>query len=308
MSPRQVGPRLVSVGNVIIDLAIAIPELPERGGDVVGSSSGGVPGGSFNTMVAAARQGLPAVYGGAHGSGPFGELVRAALAAASIEVLHELSSIDTGFDVALTDSEGERTFVTVFGAEATLSARALAEIRLETGDYLHVSGYGLLEATNGAVLAEWLPSVAAGVVVLVDPGPLVNDISPPVWAAARSRADWVSCNLREAQLMTGLADPDAASQALGDNVLVRLGADGCLLIVDGELTHVPGVAVAPVDTNGAGDAHVGAFLAALSRGATPHAAARLANACAAIAVTRRGPATSPTLAELAPLIDPATLE
>jgi sugar/nucleoside kinase (ribokinase family) len=300
--------RLVSVGNVIVDLTITIPELPERGGDVVGTSSGSVPGGSFNTMVAAVRQGLPAAYGGAHGTGPFGEQVRAALAVASIAILHEPSSIDTGFDVALTDSGGERTFVTVFGAEATLSARALAEIPLETGDYLHVSGYGLLETTNGAVLAQWLPSVPAGVVVLVDPGPLVNDIAPLVWAAARSRADWLSCNLREAQLLTGLADRDAAAQALGDNALVRLGAEGCLLTLDGASIHVPGFVVAAVDTNGAGDAHAGAFLAALSRGATPLAAARLANACAALAVSQRGPATSPTLAELAPLIDPATLE
>lgn len=300
--------RLVSVGSVIVDLAITIPELPERGGDVVGRSSGGVPGGSFNTMVAAVRQGLPAVYAGAHGSGPFGEQVRAALAAASIGLLHEPSPIDTGFDVALTDAQGERTFVTVFGAEATLSALALAEIEFETGDYLHVSGYGLLEATNGATLAEWLPSVPAGVVVLVDPGPLVSDIPPLFWAAARSRADWLSCNLREAQLMTAMAERDAAARALGKNTLVRLGADGCLLTLDAEPTHVPGFAVAAVDTNGAGDAHAGAFLAALSRGATPHAAARLANACAALAVSRRGPATAPTLAELGSLIDPATLE
>jgi len=46
-----------------------------------------------------------------------------------------------------------------------------------------------------------------------------------------------------------------------------------------------------------------AFLAALARGADPLAAARAANACAAIAVTRRGPATAPTLGELAQLLD-----
>ena len=42
-----------------------------------------------------------------------------------------------------------------------------------------------------------------------------------------------------------------------------------------------------VDTNGAGDAHSGAFIAALAAGAADTAAARSANAAAALSVTRR---------------------
>jgi sugar/nucleoside kinase (ribokinase family) len=62
---------------------------------------------------------------------------------------------------------------------------------------------------------------------------------------------------------------------------------------------VPGFAVDVVDTNGAGDAHSGAFIAALAAGAGDTAAARSANAAAALSVTRRGPATAPTREELA---------
>ncbi|HEX9518227.1 MAG TPA: PfkB family carbohydrate kinase, partial [Streptosporangiaceae bacterium] len=54
-----------------------------------------------------------------------------------------------------------------------------------------------------------------------------------------------------------------------------------------------------VDTNGAGDTHSGAFIAALAAGAAEIAAARSANAAAALSVTRRGPATAPTQDELA---------
>jgi sugar/nucleoside kinase (ribokinase family) len=49
-----------------------------------------------------------------------------------------------------------------------------------------------------------------------------------------------------------------------------------------------------VDSTGAGDAHAGVFLAALADGLDPAAAARRANAAAALAVTLPGPATSPT--------------
>jgi sugar/nucleoside kinase (ribokinase family) len=68
---------------------------------------------------------------------------------------------------------------------------------------------------------------------------------------------------------------------------------------------IGGFAVVAIDTNGAGDAHVGAFLAALSAGLAPDAAARHANAAAALAVTRDGPATAPTRAEVDALLEAA---
>jgi sugar/nucleoside kinase (ribokinase family) len=57
--------------------------------------------------------------------------------------------------------------------------------------------------------------------------------------------------------------------------------------------------VGVVDTNGAGDAHSGAFIAALAAGAADAVAARSANAAAAVSGTRPGPATAPTREELA---------
>ncbi|MGW6804084.1 PfkB family carbohydrate kinase, partial [Streptomyces sp. NPDC055039] len=62
---------------------------------------------------------------------------------------------------------------------------------------------------------------------------------------------------------------------------------------------VPGFPVEAVDSNGAGDAHVGAFLALLGQGHEPLTAARGANAAAAYAVGRRGPATAPDRTQLA---------
>jgi sugar/nucleoside kinase (ribokinase family) len=80
---------------------------------------------------------------------------------------------------------------------------------------------------------------------------------------------------------------------------VRTGADGCIVAEPGgEPRAVPGFAVTAVDSNGAGDAHVGAFMAALASGLAPLEAARRANASAAIAVTRMGPATGPTRDEV----------
>ena len=305
-------PRLVSVGNVIMDVTLRITALPERGGDVLARDTGTTPGGAFNTLVAGKRQGLACGYGGGHGTGPFGDRVRSALKAEGIEVLLDPSpNTDTGFDIALVDDEGERTFVTVFGAEASLSAHDLAAIRLGDNnlnehDLVHVSGYGLLESTNAAVLAPWISTIASGHTVLVDPGPLGSDIRAEVLAPVAVRADWLSCNLREALVLTGAVDARGAATALCKTwraVIIRLGPGGCLVAIDDDIAHVPGFAVAAIDTNGAGDAHTGAFLASLAAGEAPTAAALRANACAALAVTRSGPATAPTTAEVQQLLD-----
>jgi sugar/nucleoside kinase (ribokinase family) len=55
-----------------------------------------VAGGSgFNVLVAAARQGLPGVLAGTHGTGPFGDLARAAVAAAGLDLVHRPSRTST---------------------------------------------------------------------------------------------------------------------------------------------------------------------------------------------------------------------
>lgn len=63
---------------------LRVPHLPERGGDVLASAAGQTAGGGFNVLAAARRLGLPAVYAGGHGTGPFGDLVRTALAGEGI--------------------------------------------------------------------------------------------------------------------------------------------------------------------------------------------------------------------------------
>ena len=146
--------------------------------------------------------------------------------------------------------------------------------------------------------------------MVFDPGPLVTSIPPDALDRVLRRADWLTCNAREALLLTGAARPVDASRTLaervaghgrpGAGVLVRTGPDGCLLAFSAtNPVAVPGFQVTELDSNGAGDTHTGAFIAALATGADARQAARHANAAAAFSVTRRGPATAPTANELA---------
>ena len=298
--------RLLFAGEAIVDLLMAVPSLPERGGDLLATSSGIAVGGGFNVMVAAARQGLPVRYAGGHGTGPWGDLVRAALTRENIEILRPPDPrADTGFDVALVEPAGERTFVTSLGAESLpVPDGAWDAVAAGPGDVVYVSGYGLAAPASGPGLSAWAARLPAAVTLFVDPGPLVADIPPDILGPVARRTDWWSTNQREAALLTRAIEPAAAArrlQALMPRaaIMVRAGPAGCVLAsADGQLQEIPAPQVDAVDTTGAGDAHAGVFLAALAAGLpAPQAAAR-ANAAAALSTTRPGPATAPDRAEL----------
>lgn len=300
-------PRLVFTGNVIVDIVMTIDRMPDPGGDVIASSSGLTAGGGFNTMVAAHRDGLPVVFAGQYGSGAFGAIVRSALAEAGFEVAQPgIDDADSGYTIALVDASTERTFVTALGAEGHLTRADLDRVAVGPEDLVYVSGYSLAHPVNAESLPGWLEALPSGTRVLFDPSPLVDTFAPALLTRVLASSDVLSANAREARLMTGGDDLAAAAVALaartrGHAAIVRDGAAGCWVVrpeAPDQPVLVPGLPVRAVDSNGAGDAHGGVLAAALSRGDDLLTAARRANAAAAIAVTRRGPATAPTSAEI----------
>lgn len=283
--------RVVSTGNALVDVVALVSRLPERGGDVL--ASGGrleVGGGGFRALVAARAAGADAVFAGRIGTGPFGELVRDALASIGVPApLPPVLERDTGFVLTAIEPDGERTFMTVPGAES--AAPDLDTFAVSAGDVVHVHGYGLVMPTRGPALAAFVSSLPTGVVVLLDPGPFGADAAPDVLARLLPRVDWWSGTTEEARAATGLGDAAAAARLLASTVrrgaVVRQGADGCLLALrGGEVVHLPAPTVVAVDSNGAGDTHVGAFMAGLLRDDAPLDAARAANAAAAAFVAR----------------------
>jgi sugar/nucleoside kinase (ribokinase family) len=304
--------RLVFAGEAIVDVVLRVPALPERGGDMLATSAGVTAGGGFNVMAAAARQGLPVLYAGGHGTGPWGDLVRAALAAEGITILRPPDpALDTGFDVALVEPDGERTFATHVGAE-TVAVR-WDDLAAGPGDMVYVSGYGLAGAAGGRGedfgrqsfgTPPRISPLPPGTQLFIDPGPLVAQIPEEVLADVLGRCDWLSCNQREATLLTGVADPLEAARLLLQrtgraSVIVRTGPAGCVVGLRGqEIARIAAPAVQAVDTTGAGDTHAGVFIAGLADGLSAEQAALRANAAAAFSVTRPGPATSPARAVL----------
>ena len=63
----------------------------------------------------------------------------------------------------------------------------------------------------------------------------------------------------------------------------------------GVVHRIPPHAVIAIDTNGAGDTHIGSFVAKLAATGDAVVAAHYANVAAALPTTRKGPATAPAL-------------
>ncbi|NVZ52854.1 sugar kinase [Pseudomonas sp. B6002] len=301
--------RLLHTGQVIVDLVMALDTLPATGGDVLAQSASFEAGGGFNVMAAALRNGLPVVYLGRHGNGRFGDLARAAMQAEGVEIaLPASEGKDTGLCVSLTEASTERTFISHIGAEGDLSADDLASVTPHADDYVYVSGYSLLLDGKAQALLDWLLALPREITVVFDPGPLVKAPDSALMVALLPRIDIWTSNGPEALAFTGAG---TVAQALGELnrhlpedalLVVRDGPNGCWVSRQGKAEHVPGFKVKAVDSNGAGDAHAGVFLAGLANGLQPAEAARRANAAAALAVTRWGPATSPGTAEVDALL------
>jgi sugar/nucleoside kinase (ribokinase family) len=294
---------LLQMSGVVVDFVHRVKRLPARGEEVESETARLAAGGGFNAMAAAKRLGAEVAYGGALGVGPFADIARTALEREGVRVLRSSrAAIDQGVCVVLVDPQGERSFVSHHGAERAIAAADLAAIPAAEYEWVLLSGYSLYHPRSADVFAAWLEALPRGPRLLFDPGPVVAEIARPRLEAALARADWVSANRREAAALTGCDDPVQAAQTLArgrEGALVRAGADGCWLAgAEDTAAHVEGFAVEAIDTTGAGDAHDGAFIAAILQGRAPRVAAVIANAAAAISVTRQGPATAPTLAEV----------
>ena len=199
---------------MVVDVVLGVDSLPERGSDVAVAESSSLAGGGFNVMAAASRLGLPAVYGGILGFGPFATIAQNALRDEGIIVaLPPATGIDTGFVVALVEPDGERTFVTGIGAESTLTTSQLDDLFITESDVVYFSGYVLLHESNAVALLDMLARLPNETLFVFDPGPLVGDIANSHLDAVLKRVDWFTCNEHEAEVLTG-REPYGAAQEL----------------------------------------------------------------------------------------------
>ena len=295
----------ISTGSVLIDLPLHVRRVPSPGGAVTATSTGPAVGGGYTVVSAVARQGLPAALAATLGTGPNSAQVRAAMMLDGVELLVEELVGDIGTCTTLIEASGRRTFITTEGVEAEPQQEDLERLELQDGDWVYAAGYDLVHPTSSSVIVAWLLNLPDGVGLVIDLGPVQPEIPDDILMPILRRTTLLTGNhLEMTQLMSRLGSPDALRRACPDALIVRrTGVHGCeLWPAGGNRIEVPGFVRDVVDTTGAGDTHTGVLVVGLMDGLDVLDAARRANAAAAEAVSRKGPARAPRRDEIDALL------
>lgn len=298
--------RITVVGVITVDFVAHIPDFPQIGGHVSGTSLEvfpGAPGG--NVAAGLARWGIPTRFVGRTGGDSFGRLLREALDQEGVEQVPELESpsLNTTVVMVVVNQNG-------LGEPTSFSFReGCADLELDSGDVeraevtrdaraVFVDGILLMGEKNaGAAVAAAQAGRRAGLPVFFDPNLRIPEpVVPPdqrYWLdQVLPLVDVVLLNRHEALAIAGTDDPRRGAAYFLDRgaqtVVIKQGADGCYLGTAAQGLSLPGFKVQVADTSGAGDAFDAGFVAAWYEDRTPEEAARVANAAGALAATRKG--------------------
>jgi ribokinase len=286
------------VGSLNLDATVRVPRLPLPGETVMGRGHAHDTGGKgANQAVAAARLGRRVEMVGMVGGDDAGLRLLASLDAAGVGTagVRRSPSLATGLALIMVDDLAENTIVVIPGANGALTPGDLDWRPIGEAAVVLLQLEIPLETVEAAV------GLARGQVVL---NPAPGGLLPP---ELLSRVDVLVPNRTELAALVGAAPPATLAEAADlaralrgpRGIVVTLGAEGALVVADGQATHVPAPPVQAVDPTGAGDAFCAGLADALVGGAGLADAARWAVRCGAAAVTRRGAQASlPTRAEV----------
>jgi ribokinase len=298
-------------GSLNADLVFQVQTLPRPGETVLCPGYTLAAGGKgANQAAAAAKAGAAVRMVGHLGRDSFGDVLRQGLVQAGVDCAGvALAEAATGIAVIGVEPGGENQIMVASGANLATRADQVPDADLGPGVTLLCQN----EVDPAATFALLERAARRGARTILNLAP-----AAPLPAAVLDALDVLVVNQIEAAMAAGSRsgpdDPQALARALATRhaltCVVTLGGAGAIACTPGGGWRIGVLAVAPVDTTGAGDAFVGVLAAALDRGLELPDALRRASVAAGLACTRLGAQTSqPSAAEIEarlPDLAPAT--
>ncbi|RWH19265.1 sugar kinase [Mesorhizobium sp.] len=292
--------KLVSAGEILVEImAESIGQSFLEPGPLAGPFPSGAPA---IFIGQAAALGQPAGLIGAVGGDDFGQLNIDRLSALGADVsaiaVREGHATGTAFVAYRTDASRHFVFNIRNSAAGLLEMDDAAKRLLAGADHVHVMGSSLFsDRATDVALAAIAAVKAKGGTVSFDPN-IRREIMQA--SGTRQALDHVLAQTdvflpsgNELFLFSSASDEQAAvRELLGRGIsciVLKKGADGATYHDRKGTLAMPGFVVEEVDPTGAGDCFGAAFVSFWLRGASPADALRIANACGALAVTRKGP-------------------
>ncbi len=254
------------------------------------------PGGSAaNTIVGIAEFGGKAAYVGKVGNDSMGQFFLDEMRGIGISIEATPATDDpTGTCAILITPDAQRTMLTNLGASGVLSADDIVESEVEQSKYIYIEGYLLCgpETRSAAYRAIELAQKHGVKIAFTASDPfLVNTNREEIWDLVKGPVDMFFCNEEEARSLTGHEDSSDCAQEIHkhcENVALTLGADGSILMNEGDIIRIEGVSVEAVDTTGAGDMYAGGLLFGITNGLDWQQAGKLASHAAGRIVSQMG--------------------
>ncbi len=290
-------PEIVALGEAMVEFNQARLEVPDH-------YLRGFGGDSSNMVIAAARllgDAGRAGYATRVGDDAFGRMLLDLWRGEGVDTRGVAIDPDapTGVYFVTHDERGhEFAYLRAGSAASRMRADNLPHDVIRSARILHVSGISQAISTSAcdAVFAAIDLAQAAGGRVSYDP-----NLRGKLWPLPRARAvvmatiqhcDWFLPSFDEAKTLSGcdeaVAIIDWCHRIGAPVVALKCGSEG-VVVSDGQHTErIAAHRVRCVDATGAGDCFDGAFAARTLAGDTPFAAARYANAAAALATTGFG--------------------
>jgi len=295
MEAAELG-RVITAGET---MALVVPPSPGRLRHAT-SLSLSIGGAESNVAIGLARLGIPASWISVLGDDELGELVLHRLRAEGVDTSGVRRIADRATGLYLREEVAGRLRVYYYrsgSAAATLSPNAFDPSMLQGAAFLHLTGITGALSQECAEFLPWAATTArdAGVRVSYD----VNYRSrlwEPSAAQAATEAllpliDVLFVGHDEANALWGW-ETDTALEQLSkigpSEVILKLGADGCAAMINGEQLTSPGFPARQLDPIGAGDAFDAGYLAATLWGWAPERRLRAANAMGAFCVQNLG--------------------
>nr|WP_290665202.1 carbohydrate kinase family protein [Ardenticatena sp.] len=292
-------PTILVCGNVTLDITCApVDDVPRHDSLLFDHGAISAGGSASNVAVGVAALGEPVALAACTGDDETAALLHHTWQRVGVQThtIRRLPNTPTSLTICLVDSHAQPRFLHTFGANRAFSSHDITRAMQATpmARFLYIGGYFVLPTLLHADFAATLAAARRAerfILMDVTLSPTMHDPSP-LWAAL-PHVDLFLCNETEAQRLTDAPTPtDAAAFLLAKgahHVIIKQGANGCLLATQTASCHIPAEMVPNVvDTTGAGDAFGAGLVVALARGASLEEACRAGHRAAARIITAHG--------------------
>lgn len=286
------------IGSTCVDVIINLDHLPKTEENLHPSSQTMALGGcAYNVAYMMRLLHAPHTFISPVGTGAYGDFVENQMKKQNIPITVRVPDQENGCCYCLVEATGERTFLSLHGAEYTFQKSWMAPYPASNYDLTYVCGLEIEEPT-GIRLIEYLEEHRE-LTVCYAPGPRGINISQDKTSRIMALHPILHVNEQEALALSGRKDLEDAARTLRqkteNTVIITSGAKGAFCLEkNGDAYTVPSVPVTQIgDTIGAGDAHIGTILACLTMDLPLSKAIAYANQVSAAVVSVHGASLPP---------------